>query len=604
MHRLSVWWRMLLCLVLLAALDFGYLHTSDWLDYRLGDVMLRHHAAQRAPDPDIVFVDIDQPSIDQLAAEVGTWPWPRSVHAELLDNLMQQQPRAVVFDMFFSELDKYKADSDMALNDALARYPNSYVAIIEQPDGRAFRLDSLPPAVGLRRVGPPDATALRLLLPRVLERHNWRAGLVNFIEDADGVGRHYLVYRPAGNWRVPSLPARVIADRQAVPDVERIMLNWRNRTPYTRYRYGDVYQDLGREKPQRYVGAFRNKIVIIGSAAVGMHDLRPTPLDAQYPGAAIIATAIDNLQHGDWLRPVPDWTRLLLLVPGLLLVTWCFHRRISAVQSGLALLVLSALVLGASYALLQLNLWLPLVAVLAWIWLAYGLFTLLAWQREREQQLQMVAMFNRVLDPRVVQDLVRKGEISQEAQSCTLTVLFSDIRGFTSLSETRTPEQVVALLNRYFNTQVDIIFKHGGTLDKFIGDAIMAFWGAPIAQPDHAQRAVQAAIEMSEALEQFKRDMAAEGLDFDIGIGLHTGPAVVGFIGSDRRLDYTTIGDTVNLASRIEGQTKGIARVLVSGSTRAACGDAFRFVDHGEFHVKGREQGVRLFEPSRIAPGA
>lgn len=602
MKRLTVWWRILLYLMVLGSADLLYLRVSNWLDYRLGDVMLRLHAAQRTPDPDIVLIDIDQASFDRMEAEAGAWPWPRSVHAELLDNLMQQQPRAVVFDMFFNELDAYKAESDLAFNDVLAQYPNSYVAMMEQSSGRSYRLDGLPSVTGVRRVGPPDGTSLQLLQPRALRPENWRAGLVNFVADADGVGRHYWVYRRAGPWRLPSLPARVLSDIQPVPDIESIMLNWRNHTPYTRYSYVDVYQDIGREHPQRFGSIFRDKIVIVGSAAAGMNDLRPTPLDAQYPGAAIVATAIDNLKHGDWLRPTPPWVRLGVLLSGLVLICWCFHRRINAIYSGLALLAVSGMALGGSYLLLKLNLWLPLVSVLAWLWLAYILYTLLAWQREREQQLQMVAMFNRVLDPRVVQDLVRKGEISQEAQSCTITVLFSDIRGFTSLSETRTPEQVVSLLNRYFNTQVEIIFKYGGTLDKFIGDAIMAFWGAPIAQPDHAERAVKAAIEMSEALEAFKQEMASEGLEFDIGIGLHTGAAVVGFIGSDRRLDYTTIGDTVNLASRIEGQTKGIARVLVSGSTREACGNTFRFVDHGQFHVKGREQAVQLFEPARLDP--
>jgi adenylate cyclase len=151
-----------------------------------------------------------------------------------------------------------------------------------------------------------------------------------------------------------------------------------------------------------------------------------------------------------------------------------------------------------------------------------------------------------------------------------------------------------------------VVFKHGGTLDKFIGDAIMAFWNAPTENPRHAEQAVAAALEMGEALDRFKEELAVtDGSlhDFDIGIGLHTGPAVVGFLGSDDRLDYTAIGDTVNLASRIEGCTKGVARVLVSGATRAACQRnpdcRFSFVDHGEFHVKGRDQGVELLEPKK-----
>ena len=157
----------------------------------------------------------------------------------------------------------------------------------------------------------------------------------------------------------------------------------------------------------------------------------------------------------------------------------------------------------------------------------------------------------------------------------------------------------MALLNRYFEMQVEVIFRHQGTLDKFIGDAIMAFWGAPMAQPQHAVLAVQAAQAMAEALERFASDLAREdpAVRFAIGIGVHTGPAVVGFLGTQRRLDYTAIGDTVNLASRIEGCTKGVATVLVSEATRAQCGEAFEFIDRGAFEVKGREQAVRLFEP-------
>ncbi len=152
----------------------------------------------------------------------------------------------------------------------------------------------------------------------------------------------------------------------------------------------------------------------------------------------------------------------------------------------------------------------------------------------------------------------------------------------------------MALLNHDFSWQVDVVFRHGGTLDKFIGDAIMAFWGAPDEDAMHAQRAVAAALDMADQLERFKQEL---GKTFDIGI--HTGSAVVGFVGSERRQEYTAIGDTVNLASRIEGQTKDVSRVLVSFETMQACGTAFDFVDHGSYKVKGRAREVRLYEPRR-----
>jgi len=157
----------------------------------------------------------------------------------------------------------------------------------------------------------------------------------------------------------------------------------------------------------------------------------------------------------------------------------------------------------------------------------------------------------------------------------------------------------VDILNRYFSKQVAVLFRHQGTLDKFIGDAIMAVWGAPVDDPDHAKHAVAAALEMADTLLAFRDELGESGVNFDVGIGVHSGPAVVGLIGSDARREYTAIGDTVNLASRIEGLTKGVARILVSEDTRRMCGDAFEFIDRGAFKVKGRAQDVRLYEPKR-----
>jgi len=210
-----------------------------------------------------------------------------------------------------------------------------------------------------------------------------------------------------------------------------------------------------------------------------------------------------------------------------------------------------------------------------------------------------MAQFSRFTNPHIARQLVELGGIETGRRDVTL--LFSDIRGFTTLSETRSPEEVIALLNRYFTLQVDVVFSHGGSLDKFIGDCIMAMWGAPLDQPDHALRAVACALDMADTLQAFKRELGAEQSDFDVGIGLHSGPAVVGLMGSQkRRLEYTAIGDTVNLASRIEGLTKDAQRrILVSRDTMEKCGNAFDFVAAGSYKVKGRAQAVELFEPKR-----
>jgi adenylate cyclase len=277
------------------------------------------------------------------------------------------------------------------------------------------------------------------------------------------------------------------------------------------------------------------------------------------------------------------------------------------VRTGLGLALASAGLGLAAWGLLRVELYAPVGGALLLGWLAFAVFTVEGQRRERREREATVGLFGRFLDPRVVQGLVESGELDRERrpEAREITILFSDIRGFTTLSETRSPEQVVDLLNRYFTRQVEVIYRHGGTLDKFIGDAVMAFWNAPTESPDHARRAVHAALDMLVALDDFKRELAerGEGLgEFDIGIGLHTGPAVVGFLGSDSRMEYTAIGDTVNLGSRIEGTTKGVARVLVSNSTRDACAGSpeLRFTHRGQFKVKGREQPVDLYEPERV----
>jgi adenylate cyclase len=268
---------------------------------------------------------------------------------------------------------------------------------------------------------------------------------------------------------------------------------------------------------------------------------------------------------------------------------------------GLTLSAVTLVLFGAAYFAVSRNWLLPVLSPLLFGWTFYFAAALHEYLQERRAREKAVQTFNRFLDPRVVAELVEQGKNVQDlsGQNQVLSVLFSDVRNFTTYSEQHSAAQVVDLLNRYFSMQVEVIFRHGGTLDKFIGDAIMAFWGAPTADSEHATHAVEAALEMAQKLEEFKRELGAEGAAFDVGIGIHSGPAVVGFIGSERRQDYTAIGDTVNLSSRIEGLTKGVARILVSADTKALCADKFDFIEHGFYKVKGRTQEVQLFEPRR-----
>jgi adenylate cyclase len=595
------WTALALLFMALVIIDFRWLQLTEIIDQRGGDVMLRAAAQKRPVSQDVVIVDIDQLSLERMNEFAGSWPWPRSVHGELVDHIARQQPRAIVFDILFNELDVFRPEQDAMLAEAVARQDNVYLAMTLNDNGIGAPADRLPPAVGARALpgARPDAR-VPVMLPLVLLGHPqaMRGGLINFNADSDKTGRHFDLHRDRNGWRFPSMPARLAADLGwPRPDGSEAMLNWRR--GWTHIPYVELYLDSQRQTPKRPQDELAGKIVIIGTAAPGLQDLRPTPLGASYPGVEVLATGIDNLQQGDWLVDVPRWQLAPLAILLIGLIALGFSRRWNATFIGLALAVVTLAVLAAAWLWLGQGRFVPVTSALAWSWGFYVTAGGAAYLQERARQERTFGMFKRFLDPNIVAQLVESGEVDHQANAVSreITVLFSDIRGFTSLSETSPPEAVVELLNRYFTKQVEVIFRHGGTLDKFIGDAIMAFWGAPIANPDHASAAVAAAIDMSKALEELRGDLGELGAALDIGIGLHSGMAVVGFIGSPDRLDYTVIGDTVNLASRIEGLTKGVARVLVSEATRAAAADRFDFVERGQHKVKGREAPVILYEP-------
>jgi len=586
-----------------------WLHLLSPLQTRLSDVMIADHALKSRPDTDIVIVDIDERSLAEMSPHVGRWPWPRSMHAELIEAIERQQPRAIVFDILFSDPDMTRPQDDAYFFEAIRATNNTYFPMLVLEDNeQAARIPLAQYGELLGIVRGPGAKAnasLTLLLPLIPMVETGRLGAHNAINDADGVLRKYAVYHEKDGWRIPSLPARVAQGLgYALPQNPWITLNWHGRAlSHARVSYADVYANLQHRQTQRPANEFSGKIVIIGATANGLHDVRATPIDGFYPGVEILATAIDNLKNGDPLQAVPNWMPTAIGFLLLLAMYASFVRYRYVVRIGLMLAAVTLLSLVVSHAALSWRYLLPLLAPITFAWLYYAIAALMEYLSERKARERAVQTFGRFLDPRVVKSLVDRGETTQSlsGKSSDISVLFSDIRGFTTLSEASTPEQVVELLNGYFTLQAGAVFEQEGTLDKYIGDAIMAFWGAPEHQPDHASRAVAAALDMSARLERFREQAGQLGSELEIGIGVHSGAAVVGFIGSENRQDYTAIGDTVNLASRIEGHTKGICRVLVSEETKIRCeqheDSPYVFIDRGSFQVKGRVQPVRLFEP-------
>ena len=341
--------------LLLALIETTWLHRLQPLENQFSDWMMRQQAQDLAPDPEIVLVNIDDASLARLQDVAGSWPWPRSVHGELVQGLNKQTPKAIVFDIAFEQPDVYRPESDKLFNQALEGTRNVYFPLVRRPavqDAAGPPVAQIASLVGLKPTPQADPYAhIALSGPLAIEPRFWRTGTINFVEDKDGVGRRYALYTEAYGWLIPSLPARVAADLgYAVPQQRDMLLAWRGgKHAFPIIAYADLYEDFSREKPLRAANEFTGKIIIIGSDATGLHDLRMTPIDSVYPGQEILAMALDNLKNQRLLRSAPLWLAALTTLLLLLLLFLGFARSLNALTIGLALMGFTALVGVLSY---------------------------------------------------------------------------------------------------------------------------------------------------------------------------------------------------------------------------------------------------------------
>jgi len=360
--------------------------------------------------------------------------------------------------------------------------------------------------------------------------------------------------------------------------------------------------------------ALRGKVVIVGGDFIGMNDVHDTPYSGSLSGAGgalmtgpeIQANIVETLLSGTATAPVPDgvrWSVSLLLIA----LTLYLYRNLSP-WSGLGVLAAaSAVTLLLAWGLFQWFRLFPAAHLQLGLLAAYTLSYGGRLTREEREKRFIRSVFRRYVADHVVDTLLASGRMPDlGGEKRTVTVLFSDIRNFTTLSEKLDAHEVVEFLNQYFERVCAIILEQGGTIDKYIGDAVMVQFGAPVSYPDHAARALRAALAMREAAGEFISWMSERFADrnlpaFNIGIGIHTGEAIVGNVGSSRRMEYTVIGDTVNLASRLESASKTLGCMIVASSvTLKAAGVDIRTGLHDVIHVKGRETPVEIFEVTGI----
>jgi len=382
----------------------------------------------------------------------------------------------------------------------------------------------------------------------------------------------------------------------------RVLINYRGpQKTFPHYSATDVIH--GRVPPE----AFQGKIVLVGATAIGIYDMRVTPFEHVFPGLEIHANVIDSILQGQFLHR-PNWISLvdILVIAGVGLILGGLLPRVRALWGALVGggLFLSVLALGKILFESQgvwMNLTFPTLN-LVFIYLGVTGYRYMTEEREKKK---IRGAFQYYLTASVVEEMLKDPDkLKLGGEKKDLTVLFSDIRGFTSISENMTPEGLVKLLNEYLTSMTDMVFKHDGLLDKYIGDAVMAVWGAPLDQPDHAKRACLTALDMLDELHRLQKKWSAEGLPvLNIGIGVNAGPMVVGNMGSDRRFNYTVMGDSVNLGSRLEGLNKVYGtNIIVSQMTFEKIQEEFLGRELDLVRVKGKGLPVKIFE--LLAPRA
>jgi adenylate cyclase len=621
----------------------------------LYDVWLKR-TAPGAMDDRVAILDIDEASLKSI----GRWPWGRDIMTTLVEQLFDHYGVAALgFDVVFAEPDtssglntlKRLAQGDLAgsrdFQAALARlapqldYDGRFARVLAErpvslgyyfiPQGYGnarsgmLPLPSLPAATfEPLRPGTPPPTGYGANLP-AFQQAAPGAGFFNMRADADGTARQMALINPFGAGYHLALSAstlrvafggdpvtaglessNLLGRQYLTPWLEvggiRVPLN-ADGTVHVPYRAGSPYpyisvaEVLAGRTPRAQL---ENRIVLLGSTAPGLADLRVTPLSNTFPGVEIHAHLIAGMLDGD-TRATPPWAddarlaAVLLLGVLLTAVLLRFGPTIGLVST----LVLLGLLLAA-YGVAWSHFWVvPMAAPMLTLFGLYALNTAYGFFSETRSKRQITKLFGQYVPPELAAEMSRNpANYSMEGQSRDMTVLFSDIRGFTNFSEKLPPTELAEVLNAYLSTMTHIVQQQRGTIDKYIGDAIMAFWNAPVDLSDHAVRAVQTALDMQAALPQLNQDFAARGWpEVKIGVGVNTGRMSVGNMGSEFRMSYTVMGDAVNLGSRLEGITKQYAVGILATQPTVDADPAHAFMKVDVVRVKGKETPVAIYEP-------
>ena len=634
-----------MCLVLLALMVFlRIVDPSPIAELRLKAFdffqELKPRVATQRP---VVIVDIDEKSLKAL----GQWPWPRTRIADLITQLTKMRALVIGFDVVFPEPDRMSpqiaAQSFQGLDDAtkekLQALPDSDQVMADAiRKSRVVLGETGLPTVqaaspgggqsaGVAMMGG-DATPFLYNFPGhlrnipVLEKAAAGHGLFTIRVERDGIVRRVPMVLVAQGAVLPSLTfemLRVAAGKSTIlirrdaAGVESVAIPGVFNVPTD--RNGQVWVHFAPHDPARFVSAvdvlqgkvpadrFAQRLVIVGTSAAGLLDIKTTPVDATMPGVEINAQVLESVLSGSTLSS-PNYAIVLELAAGILasvIFIW-----LTPVLGPLLLLILGAaivaLLIGTSwYLFVEYRM---LVDFTFPVWASSIIYLTLIFTNfvsEQAKRRQIRSAFGQYLSPALVEQLAQQPEkLVLGGEQRDMTVMFSDVRGFTTISEIykSDPQALTSLMNSFLTPLTNAIIDRKGTIDKYMGDAIMAFWNAPLYDPDHEVNACEAAIDMLERLERLNqaREQEAKGngksfIPIHVGIGINTGSCVVGNMGSDLRFDYSVLGDSVNLASRLEGQCKNYGLPIIIGSkTAQATKERFAILEIDFIAVKGKKE--------------
>lgn len=589
--------------ILLLVLEFAsnYPNVStpiERLELGARDTMMRLRGV-RQPSGNIVIVAIDDDSFNWTNYQ---WPWPRSYLAQIVDAVNKGGARVVAMDIFLSEPDK-DPNGDAALAKALS-------------ESKAAVLD-----MEVLRKSAPGSEIVTLSRPRPAYLEKSPAlGIASIFRDKDAITRSLQAFQYSSydqkyyySWAfetarlylnvpelsAPSGQAMTFNGGQVPLRNGKLLINFSG--PGGTYPTYSAFQVVLGDTLEENPDAFRDKIVLIGATTVTLQDVYPTPFSSQVltPGVEVVANAIDTIISGQYLRDVPPWASLLIIVATALLAALISRIR----RPSLTLTVMGVCMIayaGFSYLMFRVqSLYLPNVAPELMLFLGVVLPTLEQAVSQELEKRRVRSLFTRFISPEMVDQLIATQDITSLNKRANLSILFSDIRGFTTLSEKLAPDEVVALLNPYLEAMTRVIDKFGGTVDKYEGDAIIAFFGEPVVHEDHALRAVRTAVEMRKALAALHQRWEKEGRPYhvEIGIGINTGDVFVGLLGSAQRINYTVIGDAANLASRLQDLTKTYQwPILISESTYEQVRDEFDTELADRVNVKGKTEAINVYK--------